>query len=126
MSSDEQKARDERNRRMVAMRNSMKEPRKSKAAPAGDFSIPEFAEPFPWLDTYLCHDTQTGTKRKGATVTLWVDDEGLHAVVNDRDANVKAFFVSTSINSLWGDVEAFLSGPDPKWTKSSGRGRQGR
>jgi hypothetical protein len=123
MPSDVQNAADERNRRMVAMRNSMKEPRKQKKKNETPFTIPELTEPFPWLDTYLCHDTETGSKRKGATITAWVDDEGLHAVVNDRDSNCKAFFVSTSINGLWGEIEAFLSSPDPKWTKSSGKRR---
>jgi hypothetical protein len=102
------------------IRQRMKVVRAESAEGGDDFNIPEFVEAFPVLNAYLCEDTQKGTTRKGATITLWVDDLGLHAVVNDRDAKVKAFFVSHAMNNLWGDLEAFLLSDDPDWRSEAG------
>jgi hypothetical protein len=108
------------------IRQRMKVVRAESADGGDDFNIPEFIDAFPVLNAYLCEDTQKGTSRKGATVTLWVDDLGLHAVVNDRDAKVKAFFVSHAMNSLWGDLEAFLLSDDPDWRSEAGTKSRGR
>jgi hypothetical protein len=108
------------------IRRRMKEVRATAAEGGDDFNIPEFIDAFPVLNAYLCEDTQKGTSRKGATITLWVDDLGLHAVVNDRDAKVKAFFVSHAMNSLWGDLESFLLSDTPDWRSEAGTKARGR
>lgn len=107
------------------IRRRQQQVRKEQAEGGDDFNIPEWLDAFPTLNGYLCEDTKSGSKRKGATITLWVTHDGLHCVLNDRDLNVKAFFVSHALNSLWADIDAFLTSEDPDWRTAAGtkRGR---
>lgn len=105
---------------LLDIRTRMRNPREDSPASGIAFSLPEFREPFPHLDCFMCEATESGTSRKGCTVTLWVDHQGLHAVLNDRDTRLKAFFVACSVNSLWADIDAFLASPEPKWVTAQG------
>lgn len=102
----------------------MRNPRGNQTDEGLDFSIPEFVENFPTVNAYLCEDTGKAGVRKGATITLWVDSQGLHMVVNDRDHNLKAFFVSHGLSNLWADLEGFLLSDDPDWRNASSGTKQ--
>lgn len=82
--------------------------------------VPEFHEAFPVLNAMLTVAEVDGVKRQPATITLWVEDHGIKAVLNDRAAKRKLWAVSPSIGGLWGELEAALEAKDPDWRSEAG------
>lgn len=100
-------------------------PKEAQRRSDGTFpDIPEFADPFPLLNAFFVVSQTAAGPRKTPTLTLWMEPEGVRCVVNDRENKRKAWFVASSIGSLWAEIDSFLSQKDPRWMNESGVGRK--
>jgi len=88
--------------------------------------VPECAEAFPILNALLTVTEVDGKKRKGATITFWVEAEGLRAVMSDRSANRKLWACAPSLMGLLGELEAALESPRVDWRNDAGTKWKGR
>lgn len=86
--------------------------------------VPELCEAFPVLNAMLTVTSIEGVKRQPATLTLWVEDHGIRAVLSDRSAKRKMWATAPSLGGLYGELEASLTHPQPKWMDDTGTRRK--
>jgi hypothetical protein len=82
--------------------------------------IPECVEAFPILNALMTVTEIDVKARKTATITFWVDDMGVKAVMSDRASNRKLWATSPSIMGVLGELEAALQAPEVDWRNSAG------
>ena len=100
-------------------------PAKAKAdAPAFLPDVPEWKQHCPTLNAFFTVTELDGAKRKLPTLTIWVEDHGIKAVMADREHKRKIWFTVASLVELWDAAEAALRDPNAKWMDETGSRRK--
>lgn len=93
----------------------------AKAAGDGFYpDLPEAVEAFPILNALLTVNQIDGKTRQGATITFWMEDIGVKAVMSDRAAKRKLWAQAPSLMGILGELEAALEAKTVDWRNDAG------
>lgn len=82
--------------------------------------VPECVEAFPTLNAWLTVTRLDGKKIQPATITFWVEEDGLRAVFNARSIKRKLWAQAPSIMGLLGELEDALTRKTVDWRSDGG------
>ncbi len=90
-------------------------------------TIDDIASDYPTLHAFLTCDKLDGKARVLPTITLWAEQgTGCKCVLNDRQAKVKLFARSDSVDGLFQELEAALTSNSVDWRGDNGSPKKRR
>ena len=88
---------------------------------------PEFRENFPTIESYLTQKMwDDGSHRLMSTITLFISDDSLTLILNDRDNNRSAFVNESSLYSALAKLEEQLQADTVEWKRKKEVPQQGK
>jgi len=87
-----------------------------------DFEDPQLEEQCPDVFQWLSCSEWKGRPRQLPTITLFVDQGRLKAVLNDRETEQTGFWTFRAVLGFWREIQDALCGENIEWRQSRSQG----